>query len=87
MAGSSFGQASSESKLAGSSIRPPCGQQFTQNVREGSLSYQFTKATLGLLENCLHPLIHGLLLLFQHLRVLALLETLEDLVMIRTMLA
>lgn len=82
MAGSSFGQASSESKLAGSSIKPPPGQQFTQ-----SLSYQFRKATLGLLENRLHPLIYGLLLLFQHLRVLALLETLEDLVLIRTMLA
>lgn len=44
-----------------------------------SYTYQFREARLGLLENGLRPLIHGLLLLFQHLRVLALLQALEDL--------
>lgn len=42
-------------------------------------SYQFTKSVLGLLVDRLHALIHSLLLLFQHLGVCALLETLEDL--------
>lgn len=42
-------------------------------------SYQFRKTSLSLAQNLLHPLIHGLLLLFKDLRVLALLQALEDL--------
>ena len=42
-------------------------------------AYQFTKTCLGLLQNSLCSLIHGLLLLLQDLRVFALLQALEDL--------
>lgn len=42
-------------------------------------AYQFPQAVLCLLVNSLHALIHGLLLLFLHLGVCALLQTLEDL--------
>lgn len=53
-----------------------------EEVYKGRLDckpYQFAQTGLSLLQNCLCPLIHGLLLLLENLRVFALLQALEDL--------
>lgn len=48
-------------------------------MKEDGLSYQFAQAQLSFLIDSMDPLIDGLLLFFQDLRIGTLLETLEDL--------
>lgn len=80
MAGSSFDQ--SNIPIHDQPHAPPSTTGSCEPFASGSWTpqtYQFCKTSLSLLVDRLHPLIHGLLLLFQHLGVFALLQTLEDL--------
>jgi hypothetical protein len=80
MARSSFGQADNKVMVSRKlrNLTAPDICSVTRLVTQ-IVTYQFCKTSLSLLENGLRTLVHSLLLLFQHLRILALLQALEDL--------
>lgn len=82
MAASSFGQSVYPISNPPSPISRPI-QDTKKKVQDNSWghtqTHQLSQSRLSLLVYRPHPVIHSLLLFFQHLRVCSLLETLEDL--------